>query len=69
MIAIAPWQTESKGAAKMLMQVHDELVFSIDDAFLDEAIPVIRDKMENVLSLSVPLVVQVGQGKNWDEAH
>ena len=53
----------------MLMQVHDELVFSIDDAFLDEAIPVIRDKMENVLSLSVPLVVQVGQGKNWDEAH
>lgn len=52
----------------MLLQVHDELVFEADDGFLDEAVAVVREEMEGVVELDVPLTVDVGTGPNWLEA-
>ncbi|MBS0286455.1 MAG: DNA polymerase I [Proteobacteria bacterium] len=54
---------------KMLMQVHDELVFEVKEAVADKAKALIRDCMENTVKLSVPLEVGIGLGPNWDEAH
>ncbi len=54
---------------KMLMQVHDELVFEVQPQVLEEAKALIRDCMQNTVKLSVPLVVEIGVGQNWDEAH
>ena len=61
-------QTE-KFDMRMIMQVHDELIFEIKESQVDEAIVLIKDKMEKAVELSVPLVVDVGIGINWDEAH
>ncbi|WP_180075862.1 DNA polymerase I [Acinetobacter sp. YH12106] len=58
-----------KDQAKMLLQVHDELVFEVDEAIADELAPKLAEVMQSVLQISVPLVVEVGKGKNWDEAH
>ena len=58
-----------KDQAKMLLQVHDELVFEVDENIADELAPKLAEVMQSVLQLSVPLIVEVGQGKNWDEAH
>nr|WP_174506682.1 DNA polymerase I [Acinetobacter sp. Marseille-Q1620] len=58
-----------KDQAKLLLQVHDELVFEVDEKIADELAKTIRDVMQDVVKLSVPLVVEVGQGRNWDEAH
>jgi len=55
--------------AKLLLQVHDELVFEVDEAIADQLAAQIKDVMQKVVTLSVPLVVEVGQGKNWGEAH
>lgn len=55
--------------AKLLLQVHDELVLEVDQDYASELAPQIQDVMQSVLSLSVPLLVEVGQGHNWDEAH
>ncbi|MDI1224349.1 MULTISPECIES: DNA polymerase I [Acinetobacter] len=55
--------------AKLLLQVHDELVFEVDEAVADQLAAQIKDVMQKVVTLSVPLVVEVGQGKNWGEAH
>ncbi len=54
---------------RMIMQVHDELVFEIKESHVDDAIKMITEKMEQAAELSVPLVVDVGLGINWDEAH
>lgn len=58
-----------KDQAKMLLQVHDELVFEVDEAIADELAVKLAEVMQSVLQLSVPLVVEVGKGNNWDEAH
>ena len=55
--------------AKMLLQVHDELVFEVDRDAADELAPKLAEVMQSVVEISVPLVVEVGQGNNWDEAH
>ena len=55
--------------AKLLLQVHDELVFEGDEAIADQLANQIQATMEKVVTLSVPLVVEVGQGNNWGEAH
>ena len=55
--------------AKLLLQVHDELVFEVDEAIADQLAEIIKDVMQKVVTLSVPLVVEVGKGHNWDEAH
>ena len=55
--------------AKLLLQVHDELVFEVDETIADQLAAQIKDVMQKVVTLSLPLVVEVGQGKNWGEAH
>ena len=55
--------------AKMLLQVHDELVFEVDADAADELAPKLAEVMQSVVEISVPLVVEVGTGNNWDEAH
>ncbi|MDM1020767.1 DNA polymerase I [Acinetobacter sp. VNK23] len=58
-----------KDQAKLLLQVHDELVFEVDEAIAAELSKQIADVMQSVVQISVPLVVEVGQGLNWDAAH
>jgi DNA polymerase-1 len=53
----------------MILQVHDELVFEVEPGAAQELAPRISGLMEGVLSLAVPLVVDVGVGSNWREAH
>jgi DNA polymerase-1 len=59
--------------AKMLLQVHDELIFEVEDSAVEETISVARDVMqgasEPAVKLDVPLIVDAGQGANWAEAH
>jgi DNA polymerase-1 len=56
-------------STKMIMQVHDELVFEVPEEELEKAISMIRDRMESVIDLSVPLRVSIDSGKNWGEVH
>ena len=55
--------------AKMLLQVHDELVFEVDEDRADELAQLLEQVMPHVIQLSVPLGVEVGRGQNWDQAH
>jgi DNA polymerase-1 len=55
--------------SKMLLQVHDELVFDVHNSELDKIQPMIKYEMENAFKLEVPLDVEIGIGKNWLEAH
>jgi DNA polymerase-1 len=55
--------------AKMIMQVHDELVFEVPEAELDQIVSGVTAAMESAASLDVPLLVQAGVGNNWEEAH
>lgn len=65
------WQkiNEEKLKTKMILQIHDELLFEVPEAELEKAKELIRHEMENALELSVPLRVDIGWGKNWAEAH
>lgn len=56
-------------ASKMILQVHDELVFEIPDHEIDVMKKLVKEEMEGVLKLSVPINVDICVGKNWDEAH
>jgi DNA polymerase I len=56
-------------STRMIMQVHDELVFEVPEKELERVRPLIQDEMEAVMDLSVPLKVSVHAGKNWAEAH
>jgi DNA polymerase-1 len=69
MINIDQWLTETQAKAKMIMQVHDELVFEIPENEEAYFVENIKNRMENAVKLSVPLLVDVGVGNNWDEAH
>lgn len=70
MIAIAEWiNTLEEPKIRMIMQVHDELVFEVEEAFIEEAKQKIQYLMENTSKISVPLEVSLGVGTNWDEAH
>jgi DNA polymerase-1 len=53
----------------MIMQVHDELVLEVADADSDDLIAGVTERMNAAAELSVPLLVEVGVGANWDEAH
>jgi DNA polymerase-1 len=55
--------------SRMILQVHDELVFELNEEELDETKNIVKEKMENVVGLSVPLKVEIGHGRNWAEAH
>jgi len=69
MIAVDPWQQNTAGKVRMIMQVHDELVFEVAEDFIDAARSEISRLMAGAADLKVPLVVEVGVGSNWDEAH
>lgn len=55
--------------AKMLLQVHDELIFEVPDAEIDATVACVKKSMESAAILDVPLVVDTGLGHNWDDAH
>jgi len=55
--------------SQMILQVHDELVFEVPDREIDTMKTLVKEEMEGVLTLSVPIRVDMGVGKNWDEAH
>jgi len=67
MIQIHGQIKQKKLATKMILQIHDELVFDVANNELNEFIPLVKDKMENVLRLDVPIRVQMKKGRNWLE--
>ena len=69
MIDIDQWLKVAELDARMVLQVHDELVFEVADTDLPLLKEGVRFRMVSAAALSVPLVVDMGQGSNWDEAH
>jgi DNA polymerase-1 len=69
MITLHKWLLESGAQARMIMQVHDELVFEVAEDAVAEVQTVVVKQMEAAAELRVPLQVDVGVGNNWDEAH
>ena len=69
MLTVDAWIRESDPGATMIMQVHDELVFEVAEEKVASCRDIIRKHMSEVVELNVPLVVDVGIGNNWDEAH
>jgi len=69
MIAVDDWLRDTGAVVRMIMQVHDELVFEVHEDTVEQASEAIRDRMTGIAQLSVPLVVDIGSGANWDEAH
>ena len=60
---------KAKLSARMLLQVHDELVFEVPDDEVEETSAVAKKIMEGAAHLAVPITVDTGAGDNWDEAH
>ena len=69
MIAVQGWLDAEKLATRLVLQVHDELVLEVPDEELPSVRRHLPGLMENVAQLAVPLLVEVGAGDNWDEAH
>jgi len=69
MITVDAWLTNSGAAARLIMQVHDELVLEVADSQVDTVTEQLRLHMAGAAELAVPLKVDVGVGANWDEAH
>ena len=69
MINIHKKLTSENWKSKMLLQVHDELVFDVHNSELDKIQPMIKFEMENAFKMDVPLEVEMGVGQNWLEAH
>lgn len=69
MINIHKKLTSENWKSKMLLQVHDELVFDVHNTELEKIQPMVKYEMENAFTLAVPLEVEIGSGKNWLEAH
>ena len=69
MIAVDSWLTASGLDAKVILQVHDELVLEVREDLVDQVRDEIRVHMSDAAKLDVPLLVEVGVGNNWDEAH
>jgi DNA polymerase-1 len=69
MINIYNKLTSENWKSKMLLQVHDELVFDVHNSELEKIQPMIKFEMENAIQLDVPLKVEIGSGRNWLEAH
>ena len=69
MIKVDQWIASSGLNARMTMQVHDELIFEVDAAQVDALVTGVKAAMEGAAELLVPLIVDVGMGENWDQAH
>jgi len=69
MIEVDAWLQSSRLPARLIMQVHDELVLEVSDAAIPQVVQQLRIHMAQAARLAVPLKVDVGMGRNWDEAH
>ena len=69
MISVDQWLTDSGLHALMIMQVHDELVFEVDENQVETLVAGVCERMSAAAELAVPLLVECGTGANWDEAH
>jgi len=69
MIAVQGWLDRERLAARLIMQVHDELVLEVQQSELERVRAEIPRLMSGVAELKVPLVVDVGSGQNWEKAH
>ncbi|MBI6899953.1 DNA polymerase I [Pseudomonas putida] len=69
MVAVDNWLTDSKLDARVILQVHDELVLEVREDLVEQVKDEIRGYMSGAAQLDVPLLVEVGVGSNWDEAH
>ncbi len=69
MLLMPPALAKANLGAKMLLQVHDELIFEVPDSEIDKTVAAVKKTMESAADLSVPLVVDTGLGANWDDAH
>ncbi|MBT3334859.1 MAG: DNA polymerase I [Methylococcales bacterium] len=69
MINVDQWIMEEQPAVKMIMQVHDELVFEVPEISREENMKSIKLLMSTAAHLAIPLIVDMGYGQNWDEAH
>ena len=69
MISVHAWLQEEHPGARMIMQVHDELVFEVEDGQVDAVTAKVTELMNGAAKLDVALKVDVGVGSNWDEAH
>ncbi|WP_430997334.1 DNA polymerase, partial [Klebsiella pneumoniae] len=63
------WLRDSGAPARMILQVHDELVFETESSFVEDLRLQVVERMSQAAKLRVPLVVDTGIGNNWDEAH
>ena len=69
MIAVQKWLDDSASKAKLIMQVHDELVLEVPEPEIPSVTKNLQELMQSVAKLDVPLIVEVGVGNNWDQAH
>ena len=69
MIDVDQWLQKELPEVRITLQVHDELVLEIPESQLDDVIPELKKRMEQAASLDVPLIVDVGIGDNWEQAH
>jgi DNA polymerase-1 len=69
MIDVDHWIGNNNSDIKMIMQVHDELIFEVKKAFAEEALENITSLMEDSVKLDIPLIVDANTGANWNEAH
>ena len=69
MIDVDEWIGEDNSNIKMIMQVHDELIFEVKKDFAEEALTHVISLMESAVKLDIPLIVDANQGANWNEAH
>jgi len=69
MISVQHWLDKARLASRLVMQVHDELVLEVPEGELEQVREGVRERMQDVATLEVPLVVEVGEGLDWDRAH
>ena len=69
MIDINSFLNKELPQTKMIMQVHDELIFETPKTNAEEVLKLVKDMMENAVKLDIPLIADAAIGKNWNEAH
>jgi DNA polymerase-1 len=69
MIGVDAWCRETDTGARIIMQVHDELVLEVRDSARETVADALREQMAAAAELKVPLRIHIGVGLNWDEAH
>jgi len=69
MVSVHDWLQRDELRSRLVMQVHDELVLEVPQEELETVSEGVRARMQDVAQLDVPLIVDVGVGDNWDQAH